>query len=299
LTASTSYDVDVIARDAADNESPSSSILVVTSSTGGGGSETLFTHYFETGWDGWSDGGSDCYRYNGGFSWEGNYSIRIRDNSGTASAMTSSAYNISSYDLVELTFYFYPNSMENGEDFWVRYNDGSGWTTVASYASGSSFNNGGFYVATVTLNSSQYNLTSNARFRFQCDASANGDQIYIDEVSLTGINGSGVMSNGVIANTAPILVGSPNHGFIADLDNNILESDDGITLYPNPARNNIKLFSMEAIKSIEIYEVNGARVNNYVLLNESEIDISALKPGMYFIRLETEEETTNGRFIKQ
>ena len=49
----------------------------------------LLGSYFETGWDGWADGGSDCARYSGSRSYEGNYSIYIRDNSGTASAMTS------------------------------------------------------------------------------------------------------------------------------------------------------------------------------------------------------------------
>ena len=36
--------------------------------------------YFETGWDGWVDGGSDSFRYSGTRSYEGNFSIRLRDN---------------------------------------------------------------------------------------------------------------------------------------------------------------------------------------------------------------------------
>ena len=83
----------------------------------GGGTTTVFAHYFETGWDGWSDGGSDCYRYNGSRSYEGTRSIRIRDNT-NSSVMTSSTVDLSSFSSVDLEFYFYPNSMENGEDFW-------------------------------------------------------------------------------------------------------------------------------------------------------------------------------------
>ena len=41
--------------------------------------------------------------------------------------------------------------MENGEDFWLRYYNGSSWSTVATWARGTSFQNGNFYVATVTL----------------------------------------------------------------------------------------------------------------------------------------------------
>ena len=112
------------------------------------GSTVLHEGYFETGWDGWTDGGSDCYRYSGSRSYEGNYSIRIRDNSGTASAMTSETFNLTSYDQVEVEFYFYSYSMENGEDFWLRYYNGSSWSTVASWARGTNFNNNTFYTAT-------------------------------------------------------------------------------------------------------------------------------------------------------
>ena len=104
--------------------------------------------------------------------------------------MTSSSYNVSGYSSLEIEFYFYPNSMENGEDFWVRYYDGSSWNTVATYASGTNFNNNTFYVATVTVSASNYNFPTNAQFRFQCDASANADRVYIDAVTITGI-GSG------------------------------------------------------------------------------------------------------------
>jgi len=122
-----------------------------------GGSEELLAHYFESGWDGWQDGGSDCYRYSGSRSYEGSYSIRLRDNSGTKSAMTSATYDVSSYSSLEIEFYFYPNSMENGEDFFVRYYDGNSWNTVATYASGTSFNNNSFYSATVTVSAGEEN----------------------------------------------------------------------------------------------------------------------------------------------
>ena len=157
------------------------------------GSETFS---FETGLEGWTDGGSDCARVSTSTrSWDGQYSIRIRDNSGTASSTTSPAYDLSQYSSAEIEFYFYPNSMENGEDFWVRFNNGSGWTTVASYASGTSFNNNSFYVATVTIPASS--LSSNSQFRVQCDASSNADRIYIDLVTIRG-NCSALPETGLI-----------------------------------------------------------------------------------------------------
>lgn len=185
LTACTDYNFAVVAFDEAGNSSdPATNSASTVGCTGGGGGNggEISGSFFETGWDGWQDGGSDCYRYRGPRSWEGQYSIRIRDNSGSSSAMTSPSYDLSGLAAVEVSFYFYPNSMENGEDFWLRYNDGSGWQTVATYARGTDFQNNTFYTATVTLDGGSYNLSDNGRFRFQCDASGNADQVYLDEV---------------------------------------------------------------------------------------------------------------------
>ena len=137
------YTVTYTVTDATGN-SASATRTVIVSEPSSGSTTTLHEGFFESGWDGWSDGGSDCYRYSGGRSYEGSYSIRIRDNSGTGSAMTSETFNLTSYDSVEVKFYFYPNSMETGEDFWVRFYNGSSWSTVAAYSQGTSFNNNSF-----------------------------------------------------------------------------------------------------------------------------------------------------------
>ncbi|HLF65035.1 MAG TPA: M12 family metallo-peptidase, partial [Saprospiraceae bacterium] len=152
----------------------------------------VFGHFFETGWDGWTDGGSDVARYSGSRSWEGNYSINLQDNSAAQSAMTSPAVNLTDYTSVQLAFYFYSNSMETGEDFFVQYYNGSTYTTVATFAVGygGHFSNNLFWFASVTLTSAQVNFVSNARFRIQCDGSDNNDDIYIDAVTLTAFGGN-------------------------------------------------------------------------------------------------------------
>ena len=53
--------------------------------------------YFETGLDGWADGGSDCARVSSANSYEGNFSVRIRDNSGVASSMSLSNIDVTPY----------------------------------------------------------------------------------------------------------------------------------------------------------------------------------------------------------
>jgi hypothetical protein len=255
-----------------------------------GGSNVVFGHFFETGWDGWQDGGSDCARYSGSRSYEGSYSIRIRDNSGTASSMTSGTYNISSFDQVELEFYFYSYSMENGEDFLVRYDDGSGWQTVATYAQGTSFNNNIYYVATVTLDGSQYNLSSNAQFRFQCDASGNNDHIYIDAVTLTGINNARIAGSSFTAK--PI----KSVSFRGPQD--IGEED--FKLSPNPAFDNINVTAREEIKTLNIYSITGQLLRSMRPgMSTIDVDISELTSGLYLMSIETSEEVSTQRFIKE
>ncbi len=286
LSANTTYTMAVSAYDAAGNASGTTSINVTTQSTGGGGSTVIFADYFETGWDGWIDGGSDCYRYRGSRSWEGDYSIRIRDNSGTRSAMTSSPYDISSYSSVEIEFYFYPNSMEFGEDFWLRYHDGSGWQTVATYASGTSFNNNSFYVATVTLDNANYNFPTNAKFRFQCDASSNADRIYIDAVTLTGYNNTNFASS---ENRIRKL-----HDFIELSD---LGTEQDMILSPNPTSSILHIRTEDDIQRIQIFDVRGRQVLRTTATDY--IHVQSLSPGVYFVRVTTDEEVLEDRFVKQ
>ncbi|NRD21629.1 T9SS type A sorting domain-containing protein [Winogradskyella litoriviva] len=145
---------------------------------------------FESGWGNWNDGGNDCARVTSTLL-NGNSNVRLRDNSGTNSSMYSDNVNLTPYSSVTFSFLFYANSMENGENFYLEYNDGTGYTTIANYIRGTDFNNGTVYNETITLTSGAYTFSTNSRFRIVCDASANNDQIYIDDINITG---SGVTS---------------------------------------------------------------------------------------------------------
>lgn len=249
------------------------------------GTVTLHEGFFESGWDGWTDGGSDCYRYSGSRSYENNYSIRLRDNSGTSSAMTSSAFNLSGYNQVEVTFFFYSYSMENGEDFFLRFYNGSSWSTVASWASGSNFSNNNFYSATVTLDSSNYNFATNSQFRFQCDASANADHIYIDQVTIKGINGARSIRNNDIT-------------YINSL--NDMKDMGDVILYPNPVKGG-KIYinkNYELNPSYRIVNMLGQTIETGTTINGG-INVDKLKAGLYIIEFSDSEETVTQKFIKQ
>ncbi|WP_255572887.1 reprolysin-like metallopeptidase [Hanstruepera marina] len=310
LSESTSYTFYVIANDAAGNSSSASNTVNVTTLAAPtcndgiqNGDETgvdcggsfcapcqvtdvvLNEGYFETGWDGWADGGSDCARYSGSNSYEGSFSIRIRDNSGTASAMTLSNINVTPYSQVVVDFYFYVNSMENGEDFWLRYFDGSSWNTVATYVSGSGINNNTFYRGTITITPAQYAFVSNAGFRFQCDASGNNDQIYIDQVTITGTNSGRGDINQLIA--------------IRTMEVEDSYGDQDILVYPNPVKGNILNVKLPGNQDASYTIVNmlGQTVSKGNSI--SNVDVSTLEAGVYFIKVNEGEEVVTKKFIKQ
>lgn len=161
--------------------------------------------------------------------------------------MTLNNVDVSSYDQAEVEFYFYPNSMENGEDFWLRFYNGSTWTTVATWASGTDFNNNVFYVSTITLDATQFNFAVNSGFRFQCDASGNADRIYIDVVTITGITGS----SSKVDNTIALNLDTSQGG----TSNNI--SDD-LIVYPNPVANILRINPEHNINSgFKIIDLSG------------------------------------------
>lgn len=255
--------------------------------------------YFESGWDGWADGGSDCYRYSGSRSYEGTRSIRIRDNSGTGSAMTSPALNLSGYSSITVEFYFYANSMENGEDFWLRYYNGSSWSTVGTWARGTSFNNNTFYVASVTLNASNVNFSSNSGIRFQCDASGNNDQIYIDQVTVTATAGTFNENAEIISTISEVETEEQDIPSIANAEFDFQFKTETIKLFPNPANDIINISMTEEANSINILSVSGQVVKT---LNKSDItegiDIADLNPGVYYILIETADDFIPKKFVK-
>ena len=239
--------------------------------------------YFETGWDGWIDGGSDCARYSGANSFEGNFSIRIRDNS-SSSTMTLSNIDVTPYSQIVVDFYFYVNSMENGEDFWLQFYDGSSYITAQSWVSGSGISNGSFYNATVTLTPAQFNFASNAGFRFRCDASGNNDQIYIDQVTITGTTAGRGHINTLIE------VGTQKSDITFEED---------FKLYPNPVHGDILNIELPQVEpfSYRILNLVGRIIQDGN--SEGKINVSNLKSGLYFIEVNDGDEIMLKKFIKK
>jgi Zn-dependent metalloprotease len=290
LVANTSYTFSVRAVDAAGNNSGMASVSFTTAGGGGGGGPVVLNEsYFESGWDGWADGGSDSYRYRGSRSYEGQYSIRLRDNT-NSSTMTLSNVDVSGYSSIDVEFYFYAYSMENGEDFWLQFYDGSNWRTVGSWARGTSFDNNTFYTTTVNISSAQYNFPTNGAFRFRCDASGNADHVYIDAVTITASNSSGV-GQGIVTELGPVQgIGSFDDGIVIE---------DDFLIYPNPTSSmlNVRLLEATGEETYRVVNTLGQVVMQGKLVQE--LNVSNLPAGVYIIEIDEGEETVVQQFVKQ
>ncbi|MCB0277042.1 MAG: S8 family serine peptidase, partial [Calditrichaeota bacterium] len=174
-----------------DGAQTSASTTATISPSGGGGTWEVITYDdFESGWGNYVDGGADCRRSSSdaAYAHQGTYCVRIQDNTSTSIFSYGSGRDVTGYDEIRVSFWYYPRSMDNSnEDFWVQYYDGATWHTVASYARNIDFQNNNFYrVDDVIISRTSYNFPTNMRIRFRCDASGNSDWVYIDEVEVAG-----------------------------------------------------------------------------------------------------------------
>ncbi|MEM7372588.1 MAG: fibronectin type III domain-containing protein [Bacteroidota bacterium] len=290
LNASTSYDVTVDAFDAAGNTSAQSSALSVTTQSGGGNPTVISASYFETGWDDWNDGGQFNNRAsNATHAWEGTRTNRIRN--GTSSSLTTSdPFDLSSFSAVEVDFHFRPVGMENGEYFELQYNDGSGFVTVATWVKdGSTINNNTFYQSIITLNSSSYNLSGNASFRFQNFANANNDRIFLDAIIITG-DPSG--SNSVSGFTVEVSNGSNEVQEIS-------AKEVGLHIYPNPVQDMLYFEVPQEIKEVLVVNMAGQVVMR-MEGSTDKLNVSSLSSGVYVLTVPTENgKILRKKFIKQ
>lgn len=77
---------------------------------------------------------------------------------------------------------------------------------------------------------------------------------------------------------------------------NSIEKIDGISLYPNPASNNITIASENTLNLIEIYSMSGQLVQTET---EKTFDISSLTNGVYVVKAISPEAVAYLRFVKE
>ncbi|WP_299125201.1 T9SS sorting signal type C domain-containing protein [uncultured Winogradskyella sp.] len=151
---------------------------------------------FESGLQGWTDGGSDAGRTTGS-NWScggtNNSAIFSKDNDTGNNRMTSPIIDLSSYTEVIISFCHKSQRIDNGEGFNLEFFDGTSWNTVRTYARGTDFTNNGQgnpHSFSETILSSTYNFSASSRFRFSGTANDNNEYNYFDDVVITEAGGA-------------------------------------------------------------------------------------------------------------
>ncbi len=238
---------------------------------------TIDNNDFESGWGIWNDGGSDARRSanDAAYANSGSYCVRLRDNSGAVSSMTTDALNLSGYSEITISYSFYARSMENNEDFFVEINNGSGYTTVANYARGVDFNNNTRYNDEIVVSGP---FSSATTLRIRCDASGNSDWVYIDDVNITGCAN----------NFAPPVVNNFKDN-VTTAESTTLPS---LTLFPNPVKDqlNVAVDILEMDAELMVIDFTGKVLQTQSLVagtTRTEINTIDFTPGYYFVALIT------------
>ena len=137
---------------------------------------------FESDLGAWTDGGIHAYRTSIN-PYEGSLSMRLRANSGSESSIYSQALDLSQRIKPELDFFYYPESMEAGEQLVVEasYDNGNSYFILTQYVSGTHFENGRWYNATIDLRVLEARPVN---LRIRCEASSTTDRVYIDNVAI-------------------------------------------------------------------------------------------------------------------
>lgn len=76
---------------------------------------------------------------------------------------------------------------------------------------------------------------------------------------------------------------------------------DGLNVYPNPANNVLNIYANEKINSVTILNTVGTIVysNNTMNMNGNQLDISSLKPGIYFVTISSGTGIVTKKIVKK
>ena len=255
---------------------------------------TVDSESFESGWGIWNDGGSDCRRNRRDRNYaNGTYAIRLRDNTSTSN-MTTDNLNLSGYEELTVSFDFIAASMENNEDFWlqVSVNGGSSYTTVATYAWGSTFVNNQNYSSEVVIPGP---FSENTKVRFRCDASGNNDQLYLDDVLITGCTEAGRWGQIVV----------PSVASDSDSMEAIPEVFAMVNLYLNPADDAINvsfILHNDATYQWYVTDIQGRTVLNETRTGQQgqqtlKLQTSSMPAGTYLMHLISDQGKSSKRFV--
>ena len=198
--------------------------------------------------------------------------------------MTGTVFNdtnldASSFNEVEIDLYFYVNGLNNGESLILKFFNGSNWIVVTNFTIGSGYFNNAFNNATVVLSNAQYNFSANSGFRLECNASKKNEQIYVDQITITGKNIAAARSQQSTATLS---------GTAKD-----------VLVFPNPVKGQLVTVRMLDVDMFDyrIYSISGELMAQGT--SDADINVSQLNFGIYFIELFTQDNRVIKKLVRQ
>ena len=156
---------------------------------------------------------------------------------------------------------------------------------------------GGTFSATnvTTLDPTTDNLNLDAEYKPTSASNYivdQGDNTYYDIALFGDLDLSG---NDRIFNTT-IDLGAYEYNSTLSVDDISLD-ENTVKLYPNPATDVVNIKTNHTIKNVRVFNVNGQKVLD--IANQSQINISNLPTGMYFLNINTNQSNQTIKILKQ
>ena len=205
--------------------------------------------------------------------------------------MTTDNADMTGYDELTVDFSYIAVSMEGVEDFWLQISTDGGvsFTTVEEWNAGDEFVNNVRESGTATIAGP---FSANTQLRLRCDASANNDRIYIDDVVISGC------ANGNNRNGEEIEVFTEEEMTRVNISS--------MNLFPNPANNYLNVeYTSTDMTDVQLFVIDiSGKVIQQRIMNETigeqrvQLDINQLSSGFYFVQLVAEDTVMSMKFVK-
>ena len=189
----------------------------------------------------------------------------------------------------------------NHENIFVWYNksnNGKNWLKVKLEGTTSNRNGIGSFIEISVDGNKQYRYTCLGEgYLSQNSATQHfglGNQTMIDYIKVKWLSGTeDILYNVTVNQTLNILEGS-------SLSVNQFDNSSAFTYYPNPVNNTLTLNAQNNIENVRMYNMLGQEVMNaQPQAVDSDIDMSSLETGTYFVQVTIASITKTVRVVKQ
>lgn len=127
----------------------------------------------------------------------------------------------------------------------------------------------------------------------------------VDDTQIATIDNNGMLTaagNGTVKVTATAKDGSGTSGSadvtITNQESSVVDVDHNLVIYPNPANDFIRIHSTTPVSGVVFMNISGQEVLN-VSSDFEKIDLSSLKPGVYYANVVLGGDIAHVRLVKQ